>query len=45
LSKIWKTIAVIAFGFLVYEALNYYGSPDREHERLLKHFESIKMAK
>ena len=24
LSKIWKTIAVIAFGFLVYVALNYY---------------------
>ena len=45
LSKFWKAIAVIAFGFLVYVALNYYSSPGREHERLLKHFESIKMAK
>ena len=43
-NKFWKLISIAIFGiliFVIYNQLNYFES---EHSRLLKHFESIKMA-
>jgi len=43
-NKFWKLISITIFGILIFVIYNLFNHSESEHSRLLKHFESIKMA-